>query len=106
MRWIQRIPKKPSTELDRKIHKLVIRSTVFGFYITGALTDNLGYRKMIQEYLLDEAGEHVGNVKIIADLLQGIWRERGEEGRRGEPRREVPWREKLLVNGEAPVLLV
>ncbi|EKM78083.1 hypothetical protein AGABI1DRAFT_101348 [Agaricus bisporus var. burnettii JB137-S8] len=94
MKWIRRIPKKPSTELDRKIHKLVIRSTVFGFYITGALTDNGAYRKMIQEYLLDEAGEH------------GIWRERGEEGRRGEPRREVPWREKLLVNGEAPVLLV
>jgi hypothetical protein len=103
MRWIRRIPKKPDTEFDKKIHKSVIRSTVFGFYITGALTDDLKHRKLIHEYLLDEAGEHVGNVYSIASILERIWKERG-----GGPdvwKSEVAWRE-MLTHKREPVLLV
>ncbi|KAF9451915.1 hypothetical protein P691DRAFT_756906 [Macrolepiota fuliginosa MF-IS2] len=101
MRWIRRIPKKPQSEMDRKIHKSVIRSTVFSFYIAGALTDDTKYRRELSEYLLAEAGDVVGNCQSTAQLLEGIWAER----RNGDSGAEVRWREKLHHQNE-PILLV
>lgn len=103
MRWIRRIPRKPQTEGDKRIHKSVIRSTVFAFYITGAMTDDLKNRKTVHEYLLDEAGQSVGNVQITAKLLDDIWAERNSY--QSKARAEVPWREMLDQNQD-PILLV
>lgn len=102
MRWIRRIPKKPQTDVDKKIHKSVIRSTVFAFYITGAMTDDVRYRRAVSEYLLDEAGEVVGNCKITAQILDEIWAERNRSPGNGG---EVMWREHLY-HGHDPILLV
>jgi hypothetical protein len=103
MRWIRRIPKKPTTDWDRKIHKSVIRSTVFGFYITGALTDDAKHKKLIHEYLFDEAGEQVGNVYNVAITLGKIWKRRADDA--DASKAKVKWKEMLLAECE-PVLLV
>jgi hypothetical protein len=103
MRWIKRIPKKPVTNVNKTIHKSVIRSTVFGFYITGALTDDVKHRKLIHEYLLDEAEDQVGNVWNIANILEKIWKERGPGPSASISK--VAWREMLMSNRE-PILLV
>ncbi|KAJ3565172.1 hypothetical protein NP233_g7807 [Leucocoprinus birnbaumii] len=107
MRWIRRIPMKPTSPEDKEIHKTVIRSTVFSFYITGALTDNEKYRKTITGYLWEEAGTVMGNCKVTMELLRDIWNERSSVGGNGPCRDEVMWREKLRRKApEESILLV
>ncbi|KAF9451906.1 hypothetical protein P691DRAFT_756900 [Macrolepiota fuliginosa MF-IS2] len=96
MCWIHRIPKQAQTAQDRKIHDTVIRSTVFPFYVTGALTEDQGYRKVLSAYLSGRE-EIVGNCKNTETLLGKIWSRRSDE----EP---VSWREMLSQDG-SPILL-
>lgn len=100
--WICHIPMRPQTEVDKRIHKLVIRSTVFAFYITGAMTDNMKIQKLVLEYLLGEAGKTIGTIGTTASLLNDIWAERGKSM---GTRAEVLWCEKLDRN-QSLILLV
>ncbi|KAF9451908.1 hypothetical protein P691DRAFT_772755 [Macrolepiota fuliginosa MF-IS2] len=100
MYWIHRIPKKPKTAIDWKIHSTVIRSTIFPFYITGALAEDRGTWTALNEYLLEEA-DTVGSCMTTAMLLENIWDERAEDSD-GEER--VPWRERLSEDGNLMLL--
>ncbi|KAF5359684.1 hypothetical protein D9756_003089 [Leucocoprinus leucothites] len=108
MRWIRRIPPKPSKPEDKEIHRTVIRSTVFAFYITGALTDNEKYRKTIRDYLMEEAGAVMGNCKVTMEILIQIWseRDRARGGHHHQCRDEVMWREKLMRRQPAESILL
>ncbi|KAF7328045.1 hypothetical protein MKEN_00385500 [Mycena kentingensis (nom. inval.)] len=69
----------------------VVRSTVFAFFVCGALTDDMRTRKVVVEKLSlrsDQAGATVGNSPAIKELLEKIWRER----RKNEG---VNWRDVL-----------
>ncbi|KAF7312575.1 hypothetical protein MIND_00271500 [Mycena indigotica] len=76
-------------------HSSVVRSTVFAFFICGALTDNAHHRQMIvRELSLNEEGpdkSKVGNSSRVKELLEGIWEQRAGTPA-GQP---VPWREVL-----------
>ncbi|KXN88625.1 Transcriptional regulatory protein pro-1 [Leucoagaricus sp. SymC.cos] len=107
MRWIRRIPVKPTKQEEKNIHRTVIRSTVFAFYITGALTDNLKHRQVILDYLCEEGGEIIGNCKITMEILTEIWAGRRRCSPGGQCKEEVMWREKLIRHpGQESILLV
>ena len=103
MRWIKYIPWKPKEQTEKQIHRTVIRSTVFAFYITGALTDDEKYRMTIIDHLVQEVGAVMGNCKAILEILDEIWSER----RSGlQCTDEVLWREKLTRRLGESILLV
>ncbi|KAJ7017420.1 fungal-specific transcription factor domain-containing protein [Mycena alexandri] len=60
-----------------KVHSSVVRSTVFAFFICGALTDNAHLRHEVYEGLglprEERAASTVGNSGHIRKLLQTIW---------------------------------
>ena len=77
-----------------------MRSTVFGIFICGSLTEDLPRREALKTQLLLHAGqEGVGNCAAVSALLDLLWAER-DSGERNAP---VRWRERLA---EAHILLV
>ncbi|KAJ7067189.1 fungal-specific transcription factor domain-containing protein [Mycena amicta] len=86
-----------------KIPTSVVRSTVFAFFVCGALTDDPRHREAVVNHLSlnaeDLSKSTVGNSGSIKTLLEGIWRTRSEN-KRGQP---VGWRDVL---SQAQMLLV
>ncbi|KAJ7227412.1 fungal-specific transcription factor domain-containing protein [Mycena pura] len=85
------VPKMPST---------VVRSTVFAFFVCGALTDDARYRKEIADKLSLDANDPtstVGNSSSIKMLLQSIWSERSKNKALPVEWREVLLRSKMLL---------
>ncbi|KAJ7707436.1 fungal-specific transcription factor domain-containing protein [Mycena rosella] len=82
-------------EHSQKVHSSVVRSTVFAFFICGALTDNSRLRTEIYKRLClegeDLATSTVGNSGSIKRLLQQIWAGRSKHA----ARTPVPWRDVL-----------
>jgi len=106
MRWIRCIPWKPKEQTEKQIHRTVIRSTVFAFYITGALTDDEKYRKTIIDHLVREVGAVMRNCKAILEILDEIWSERRSARSGSQCTDEVLWREKLTGRLGESILLV
>jgi hypothetical protein len=107
MRWIKRLPQKPTRAEDKEVHKTVIRSTVFSFYVAGALTDNEKHRKVITDYLVEEAGTVMGNCKVTMEILDEIWSQRRKCGAGQTCKEEVMWREILMrKHPDESILLV
>ena len=78
----------------------VVRSTVFGIFICGSLTEDKDRRQQLKAQLLLHAGqEGVGNCAAVSVLLEQLWAER-DSGPSSAP---VRWRERLA---EAHILLV
>jgi len=82
----------PEAGLDYLAASAVIRSTVFGFYICGSLTDSEPVLNVLQSRLTQKpADEGVGNTTTISDLLTILWDER----RMQMPGHPVRWRRLL-----------
>lgn len=63
--------------VDFNVYPSVVRSTVFGLYICGALTENLEHRETLRSYLsTGSMSEGVGNCITILQLLEEIWSKR------------------------------
>jgi hypothetical protein len=81
------------------IARSVVRSTVFSFFICGALATEESQRDTIRKILEREKGESVGNCSSIHSLLDALWQERSQYTvRRGLPPVSSPpveWRKKL-----------
>jgi len=78
----------------------IVRSTVFGSYICGSLTDNPDHLNALQLHLEQNSGhEGVGNCTNVSKLLRELWEYRS----RKYPRGPVPWRKVLA---ERRILLV
>ncbi len=78
----------------------VVRSTVFGIFICGSLTEDKYRREQLKTQLLLHAGqEGVGNCAAVSKLLDSLWDDRDK----GPSRAPVQWRERLA---EAHILLV
>lgn len=95
----------PSTVDLYKVSRSVIRSTVFGLYLTGSLTQNREHRQHLLEHINREsvganqnAGEGVGNCGSIRKMLEHVWKESD-----ADPAKPVPWRRVLK---ECQILLV
>ncbi|PPQ63854.1 hypothetical protein CVT24_009067 [Panaeolus cyanescens] len=72
----------------------IVRSTVFGIYICGALTRDQDQRKALKMHLEHNSGpEGVGNCVTILSLLETIWEETDKD-----PHKPVPWRKMLRTN--------
>ena len=77
----------------------IVRSTVFGIFLCGSLTDDPVKRRRLSVHLQQEAGaDGVGNTSTVLQLLQHLWDLR-EKSRKAS----VPWRENLK---QAQILLV
>ena len=77
----------------------IVRSTVFGIFLCGSLTDDPVKKQRLQLHLQQEAGsDGVGNTSTVLRLLQQQW-----DSRKRSPKSSVPWREQLK---QAQVLLV
>ncbi|KAF9485135.1 hypothetical protein BDN70DRAFT_927679 [Pholiota conissans] len=82
------------------VKSAVVRSTVFGIFICGSLTDNHDMRRVLYNHLLQNSGhEGVGNCTTVSSLLDTMWRERDA----GPLNLPVRWREYL---NHAQILLV
>ncbi|KAG2017765.1 hypothetical protein CC2G_007247 [Coprinopsis cinerea AmutBmut pab1-1] len=88
-----------------KVSRSVIRSTVFGIYLVGALTHNRQHREHLLEHIERESrglhggvGEGVGNCGSIRKMLEHVWKESD-----ADPAKPVPWRRVLK---EYQILLV
>jgi hypothetical protein len=102
------IERIPTAEFDRSnVARSVVRSTVFSFFICGALASEDSQRETIRTVLERERGESVGNCSSIQRLLDTLWQERPRHTtRRGlppVPSPPVEWRKKLK---ESQMLLV
>ena len=87
----------PDVVSDKK--PAIVRSTVFGIFLCGCLTDDPIKQHRLSIHLQQEAGsDGVGNTSTVLRLLQQLW-----ESRKRSPKSSVPWREQLK---EAQVLLV
>ncbi|KAF7374633.1 hypothetical protein MSAN_00348100 [Mycena sanguinolenta] len=86
---------------SQKVHSSVVRSTVFGSFICGALTDNFDMRREVKDGLSlsgeDPAQSTVGNSASIRRLLDTIWLDRRTKSS------PLKWREMLKA---ANILLV
>ena len=77
----------------------IVRSTVFGIFLCGCLTDDPIKKHQLRLHLQQEAGsDGVGNTSTVLRLLEQQW-----ESRKRSSKSSVPWREHLK---EAQVLLV
>ncbi|KAJ7126774.1 fungal-specific transcription factor domain-containing protein [Mycena epipterygia] len=80
---------------SQKVHSSVVRSTVFAFFICGALTDNQHLQREVYNKLSLEGEEPsastVGNSASIKKLLQRIWSGRSKISAHAP----VPWRDVL-----------
>jgi len=91
----------PNVVSDNKA--AIVRSTVFGIFLCGSLTDDPVKKHLLALHLMQEAGSDgvgngVGNTSTVLRLLQQQW-----EARKRSPKASVPWREQLK---QAQVLLV
>ncbi|KAK7016315.1 fungal-specific transcription factor domain-containing protein [Favolaschia claudopus] len=88
---------------EQKVYSSVVRSTVFAFFICGALSDDPQVQKQVEELLSlsgeDPALSTMGNATSIRRLLDNIWADRRETGACAP----VPWRDVLK---DANMLLV
>lgn len=84
------------------IMRSVVRSTVFSFFICGALAEE-SQRHIIVELIEQETGECVGNCSSIQSLLKKLWEARPQHPTRRGSNPPVEWR-KLLI--ESHTLLV
>lgn len=83
----------------RESKPVIIRSTVFGIFLCGSLTDDPMHQRLISLHLQQESGsDGIGNTSTVLQLLQHLW-----ETQRKSPKSSVPWREQLK---EAQILLV
>ncbi|KAJ7592927.1 fungal-specific transcription factor domain-containing protein [Mycena floridula] len=82
IKCLQTIPKDDSSGPSA-----VIRSTVFGLFIAGCLTDNPENRGIVEDHL--GSGSGPGNCITVKKKLQDMWNSRGAK------REAVPWRESL-----------
>jgi len=81
-------------------YRSAMRSTRFGSYICGSLTDNRGVLRELTTYLESNmAHEGVGNCADVMHLLAEIHYTKLASG----PRRSAPWRKQLVLKG---VLLI
>ncbi|KAJ6520919.1 fungal-specific transcription factor domain-containing protein [Mycena vulgaris] len=89
-----RFVRAPATH-SQKIHSSVVRSTVFAFFVCGALTDNQRLRNEVYNMLSlegeDPMTSTVGNSASIKLLLETIWNGRSKL----TVHTQVPWREVL-----------
>ena len=94
LQCIQRIPRSEFEHTN--IARSVVRSTVFSFFICGALSDE-SQRHIIIEQLERETGESVGNCSSIRSLLNKLWEDRPqlEHPTRRGPNLPVEWRQLL-----------
>lgn len=77
----------------------IVRSTVFGIFLCGCLTDDPQQKRRLSLSLQQESGaDGVGNTSTVLRLLQDIW-----EMQESSSRSSVPWREQLR---KAQILLV
>ncbi|KAJ7732236.1 fungal-specific transcription factor domain-containing protein, partial [Mycena maculata] len=79
---------------SQKLHHSVVRSTVFAFFICGALTDNPRLQNEVYNKLSlegeDPSTPTVGNIASIRNLLQQIWNGRSKiSAHTPVPRRNV-----------------
>ncbi|KAJ7476036.1 fungal-specific transcription factor domain-containing protein [Mycena latifolia] len=85
----------PQAQGSQKVHSSVVRSTVFAFFICGALTDSTRIRNEVFRKLSlegeDVATSTVGNSASIKRLLQSVWNERAKRPLHAA----VPWRDVL-----------
>jgi len=83
-------------EHGQKVYSSVVRSTVFAFFICGALTDNVQLRHEVNERLSlsgeDPSQSTVGNSASIRQLLNKIWKGRAAKNSAQTP---VRWRDVL-----------
>jgi hypothetical protein len=80
------------------LQSAVVRSTVFGIFICGSLTDDPDLRRVLSTCLVQNSGqEAVGNCTAVSSLLEKMWQERGPLNL------PVKWREYLAA---AQILLV
>ena len=87
----------PSVVSD--IKPAIVRSTVFGIFLCGSLTDDPVKKHLLSLHLQQESGaDGVGNTGTVLRLLQQQW-----ESSKRTPKASVPWREQLK---QAQVLLV
>lgn len=99
-RAIVEVPAEVLARAPPQTRSAVVRSTVFGIYICGSLTDDAERRHALRMQLQLHAGqEGVGNCAAVCALLDTMWRERDESPRNGP----VRWRERLE---NAQILLV
>ncbi|KAJ6507911.1 fungal-specific transcription factor domain-containing protein [Mycena vitilis] len=94
---------RKSAEHSQKVYSSVVRSTVFAFFICGALTSRRDLQQEVIAALClkgeDASLSTVGNIAPIRKLLEKIWRDRENKSQYAA----VPWRETLR---EANMLLV
>jgi len=89
VRCIQQIP------IDvPNVTRSVVRSTVFSFFICGALGEE-SHRRTILNLLEREMGESVGNCSSVLTLLEELWYERSQHLARRDPSPPVEWRKRL-----------
>ena len=87
----------PNVVCDSKA--AIVRSTVFGIFLCGSLTDDPVKRRLLTVHLMQEAGaDGIGNTSTVLRLLQDQW-----DSRKKSSKSSVPWREQLR---QAQVLLV
>lgn len=97
---IVELPAAAVAAAQQQTRGTVVRSTVFGIFICGSLTEDPARRETLKTQLLLHAGqEGVGNCAAVSCLLDRLWAER-DSGSRNAP---VRWRERLA---EAHILLV
>jgi hypothetical protein len=100
---LQSIQRIPMNAFDpSNISRTVVRSTVFSFFICGALSEE-SQRHTVVEQLERETCESVGNCSSIRTLLNNLWKDRPRHPTRRGPNPPVEWRQLL---GKEQMLLV
>lgn len=85
------IMRYPSAETP-SARSTIVRSTVFGVFICGALTDDPGKQNVLRTHLMQNSGqEGVGNVNVVLEILEKIWHRKTQQGRNAA----VQWRHYL-----------
>ncbi|KAF5327516.1 hypothetical protein D9619_004407 [Psilocybe cf. subviscida] len=93
------ITRYPSAETP-SARSTIVRSTVFGVFICGALTDDTTKQNVLRTHLMQNSGqEGVGNANVMLEILEKIWCTNPRQGRNVA----VQWRQYL---GHYEVLLV
>jgi hypothetical protein len=77
----------------------VVRSTVYGIFVCGCLTDHPSHRDFLRKLLQKQGAENVGNCSSVQQLLECVW----DEWDHGSKRAPVRWRELLK---DSKILLV
>ncbi len=74
-----------------EMNRLVVRSTVFGCFITGCFATTPEHRRFIHDLVNAQCQDPVGNSQSILNLLKDVWAEDRLEG-------PVGWRERLIAS--------